>query len=307
MATTNHQHHDGTQHPNAQDGAHAHGAHTRDGTHAHAHDEADAPALAELLDLDALVLQDYLTDITTWVQRLAANLAVTRVLDLGAGTGTGTIALAGRFPDAQMLALDFSPFMLARVQHAAQAAGLAERITAVSADLNTGWPNVDPVDLVWSASALHEMAQPERLLRDVFGALTLGGLFVAVEMDAPPRFLPDDIGFGQPGLETRQHAAVDAKGVAFTHPNWGPRLEQAGFVDIVERTFEITLPVPQPAATGRYARAYLVRVRSLLQDLLADDDLDALDALLGDGPGSLLHRGDLTVRTSRTAWVGRRP
>ncbi len=291
MTTTDHQH------------QHQH----HDGTHPQAHDEADAPALAELLDLDALVLQDYLTEVTAWVQHLAADLTVTRVLDLGAGTGTGTIALAARFPDAQMLALDFSPAMLARVQHAAHAAGLTERVTAVSADLNTGWPNVHPVDLVWSASALHEMAQPERLLRDVFGALTPGGLFVAVEMDAPPRFLPDDIGFGRPGLETRQHAAVDAKGVAFSHPNWGPRLEQAGFDDVMERTFVIDLPAPQPAATGRYARAYLVRVRAVLQDLLAADDLAALDTLLGDGPGSLLHRGDLTVRTSRTAWVGRRP
>ena len=37
-------------------------------------------------------------------------------------------------------------------------------------------------------------------------------------------------------------------------------------------------------------------------------DLATLDLLLDrDGPGSILRRDDLTVRTTRTVWVTRRP
>lgn len=41
---------------------------------------------------------------------------------------------------------------------------------------------------------------------------------------------------------------------------------------------------------------------------MATDDLATLGTLLADdGPHSLLHRNDLIVRGTRTAWVARRP
>lgn len=283
-----------------------HPHHDHGSDHVGAHGHVDSAALAELLDLDALVLHDYLADVTAWLQSLASDLAVTRVLDLGAGTGTGTLALAGRFPHAELIAVDVNPDMLARVRQAAHVAGVDERVSIRHADLNAGFPALDSVDVVWSAAALHELAEPDRVFRDVFEALAPGGLFAVIEMDAPPRFLPDDIGFGRAGLEARCLAAMSAEGGAFDHPNWGPRLAAAGFTGVIERTFSIDLAAPQPAVTGRYARANFARVRPGLTDRLAADDLAALDTLLGKGPDSLLHRGDLTVRTARTAWVGRR-
>ena len=279
--------------PHAHHGAHAHDA--------HAHDAG----LADLLDLDAEVLGPYLDDVTGWVGQ-QVRTAPRRILDIGAGTGTGSIALARQFETAEVVALDRSASMLERVRQAAAAADLAERVRVVQADLDDAWPAVSGVDLAWAASFLHEVADPDRVLGDVRSALRTGGMLVVVEMDAPPRFLADSAGPGQPGLESRCHAATAAAGWN-AHPDWQPHLEQAGFEIAGRRTFTIDRS-PAPPSTGRYARSYLGRVRAALADRLSADDLDALDRLLEvDHPDGLLQRRDLTVRGSRTAWAARRP
>ncbi|MFZ0214871.1 MAG: SAM-dependent methyltransferase, partial [Candidatus Dormiibacterota bacterium] len=163
-------------------------------------------------------------------------------------------------------------------------------------------------DLVWAASSLHEVAAPDRLLRDVYGALNPGGVLVVIEMDAPPRFLPDDVGRGRPGLASRCHEAL-AQANWNSHPNWGPQLERAGFAIAAQRSFSTEAgAAPGPGTIGRYAHAYLGRIRPALDGQLAGDDLTTLDRLLApDRPDALLRRRDLTVRGSRTAWAARRP
>jgi hypothetical protein len=91
-------------------------------------------------------------------------------------------------------------------------------------------------------------------------------------------------------------------------PDWGPHLEQTGFAILAKRTFTIDLTPPHPTSTGRYAQAYLRRIRPMLEGRMATEDLITLDKLLAsDGPDSLLHRNDLIVRGTRTAWLARRP
>jgi predicted RNA methylase len=59
----------------------------------HHHGAAD-PSLATMLDLDARILHQHLLEVTTWIRRLARDTAGRIVVDLGAGTGTGAVALA---------------------------------------------------------------------------------------------------------------------------------------------------------------------------------------------------------------------
>jgi len=83
---------------------------------AHAHDHGSAQGgLAELLDLDAEVLGDHQDDVLGWVAAAVGDGPVRTVLDVGAGTGTGTFAVLERFPDAQVVALDVDPDMLAHL------------------------------------------------------------------------------------------------------------------------------------------------------------------------------------------------
>jgi SAM-dependent methyltransferase len=277
--------------------------------HHHHHDKHDdAAALAELLDLDAEVLHEYLSEVTGWVHELAADRATRRILDLGTGTGVGALALVQRFAGAEVIALDVSAEMLDHLSQKARALGVADRIRTVQADLDVAWPAIDPVDLVWASNSLHHVADPDRVLADVFAVLRPGGLLAVAEMNGFPRFLPDDLG---PGLEARGHAAV-AELLAGELPNlgadWGARLNKAGFAVEAERPFVIDLRPPLPAATGRYAEASLRRLRSGLEGRMSVDDLATLDTLIdSDGPASVRRRDDLTVRAARTVWMARRP
>jgi SAM-dependent methyltransferase len=263
----------------------------------------DETGLADLLDLDAEVLGAYLDEVTEWVGQHAPDVPRT-VVDVGAGTGTGSLALARRFGAAEVVAIDRSASMLGRVRAAAREQGLADRLRVVQADLDVAWPGVGAVDVVWAASSLHEIADPDRVFRDVYAALNPGGLLVVVEMDALPRFLPDDVGLGRPGLESRCHEALSRWN---SHPDWRPHLERAGFELAAQRSFSIEVS-PAPPSTGRYAQAYLRRIRSALDGRLATDDLETLDHLLADdSPDALLRRRDLAVRGTRTAWAAHRP
>jgi SAM-dependent methyltransferase len=286
---------------------HGHGAGPHEGRHGPHEGAHGGVGLAELLDLDGDVLRAYLDEATAWVHGLVPDLP-RRVLDLGAGTGTGTVALARRFGQAEVTALDVSPDMLGRVRDKARRAGLDGRVRTIQADLNAAvWPAIEPADLAWASASLHEVADPQQTLTGIRAAIRPGGLLVVVEMDGPPRFLPDDIGLGRPGLEARLHARLEGT-QPLAHEDWGPRLTQAGFTVAEQRNFAIGLRPPLPAAAGRYAVAYLRRIRPAVEPGLTAADRATLGALLdGDGPDALLHRTDLTVRGTRTAWAARRP
>jgi SAM-dependent methyltransferase len=289
--------------------------HDHRGHHSH-HDtdtdtDTDQSAMAELLDLDGEVLHDYLSEVTGWIEAIAADAPPRRILDIGAGTGTGTFALLHRFEGADAVAVDLSPQLLEHLRASAERLGLADRVRTVEADLDAGWPAIDTADLIWASASLHHMADPDRVLRDIFDTLRPGGLMVLVELESFPRFLPDDIGIGRPGLEARAHAVLDerrAAGLPAIGSDWGSRLSQAGFVIQAERAFSIELTRPLPDATGRYAEVSLRRMRPSLAGHLSDDDLAAFDTLLdGDGPLGILRRDDLNVRAGRSSWIARRP
>lgn len=277
--------------------------------HQHSHDHAgqhgpgpDDRAMAEMLELDAEVLQDYLAELTGWLGELADG-EPQRIVDLGAGPGTGAFALARQFPQARVSAVDLSPLLLHRLSTRAATLGLADRVTGVEADLDAGLPDLGPADLIWAASSLHHMTDPDRVLADAFAALRPGGLLAVTEMHFFPRFLPADIGVGEPGLEERIHTILDTSPFV----DWTENLARAGFTVEAARRFDVHLTDPGPAA-ARYAENCLGRLRSHLDGQLSAEDLAALDALLdGDGPHGLARRSDLEVRTTRTTWAARRP
>jgi SAM-dependent methyltransferase len=289
-----------------EDASHAHGAYDH---HSEAgHDDA---GLVELLDLDGEVLHSYLSELTAWIQELSAGNPPRRMLDIGSGTGTGTLALLERFGGATVVALDVSAPRLDHLNDRARRLGVADRIRTMEADLDTAWPRIDPVDLAWASSSLHHLADPVRALSEVLTLLRPGGLLVVAEMDSFPRFLPDEIGLGLPGLEARVHAAVaERRAAELPHfgADWGAHLVGAGFIVEAERRFAIELTPPLPPATGLYARATLGRIRPALDGLMSDDDLATLDHIMGsDGPDGIQQRDDLTVVAERAVWIARRP
>jgi SAM-dependent methyltransferase len=291
--------------------------------HPHHADESPSglPDLADLLDLDAEVMHAQLAELTAWVADVAAGMPVRQVLDLGAGTGSGTLALLARFPGAEVTAVDSSPSMLERLRAKAAGLGLADRVRTVEADLDEPWPSLGAADLAWMSASLHHMADPGLALRQALAALRPGGILAVVETDGLPAFLPDDAGLpGDPalpgdlayqGLEARCRAAMAAlraRDLPHLGADWGPRLAQAGFIVEAERLLAVELRPPLPESAGRYARACLQRMRAALDGQLSSQDASALDRLTDeDDPVSVLHRDDLIIRTQRPAWAARRP
>ncbi|MGH3151240.1 MAG: class I SAM-dependent methyltransferase [Streptosporangiaceae bacterium] len=279
--------------------------------HHHPAGEQDDAALAELLDLDAEVLHAYLSEVTGLVHDLAAGRPVRRILDLGCGTGNGALALARRFPDADVIAVDQSAGFLARLRDKARDLGLDGRVHTVEANLDESWPAFGPVDVAWSSMALHHLADPDRALKQILGLLSPDGLLAVAEMPEHLRFLPDDLGLGRPGLEARCRAALHERASAvmpYLGADWGQLMTRAGFAGVAERAFEIDLTPPLPAAAGRYVQANLRLFQSHVAESMAADDLAVLDTLTGDdGPASALHRQDLAIRGTKILWTASRP
>jgi SAM-dependent methyltransferase len=256
--------------------------------------------LIEMLDLDAEVLHEYFRELIGWVGREAVDRP--SVVDLGAGSGTGSLALVREIPGSTVTAVDVSPQMLAHLCSRADSAGLGDRIRTVEADLDQPWPDIGPADVIWAASSMHHMADPAKALASAAGALRPGGLLVIAELESFPRFLagtPDE------DVELRGHAESAKRrheeGLHM-HENWGARMNQTGFTSVTERHFDIDLRPPLPAAAARYAAVSLGRMRHVLEGRLSPSDLTALEKIVA----GLADRDDLSVRTERTVWLGRR-
>ncbi|MFE7931541.1 class I SAM-dependent methyltransferase [Streptomyces sp. NPDC057456] len=263
---------------------------------------------SEILDLDAEVLAEHIASITAW---LPVETSPSHIVDLGCGTGVGTFALLESFPEAEVTAVDVSDTHLHRLREKAAAAGAADRVRLVRADLDaTVWPALGTPELVWASASLHHMADPDRALRQVHDLLAPGGLFAVVELAGFPRFLPASAPEDAPGLEERCHAALEhhhTEQLPHRDADWGTGLAKAGFTVEGERTVTVDIGPSHTDAVGRYALSSLRRMRGGVASTLSVEDLTALDRLLDtDGPHSVLRRTDLSVRTERTVWAARR-
>ncbi|WP_435804213.1 class I SAM-dependent methyltransferase [Streptomyces griseoflavus] len=278
--------------------------------HAHPHDSGHGMGdQADFLDLEADVLAGHIASITAW---LPLGAEPGHIVDLGCGTGAGTLALLDRFPGARLTAVDSSTAHLDRLRRKAAAAGAADRTTLVHADLDAAdWPALGAPELVWASASLHHMADPGRTLRTVHELLAPGGLLAVVEPAGFPRFLPGDAPETAPGLEERCHALLadhHAAHVPRRGADWAAPLTAAGLTVESRRTLTVGVPLSRTEAVGRYALSGLRRMRDKVAPSLTDGDLTALDGLLDTGgPHSILRRADLSVRTELTVWAARRP
>jgi hypothetical protein len=198
--------------------------------------------------------------------------------------------------------------MLDRLRHTAERLGLSERVTTVHLDLDHGVPDLEPVDLAWAAGSLHHLADPDRTLVNVRGALRPGGLLAVVELTGQPRFLPDDSPGG--AVEAQAHALLAADRAAdlpAMGSNWGQRLTRSGLVVELERTIIVDLAPPPGGPAVEYAAATLTRIRDAVADRLGSAGTAQLDQLLDGGPHDVRQRHDLRITTERQLWITRRP
>lgn len=107
------------------------------------------------------------------------NVPLTQILDLGAGTGFVSLALAQRNPQAQIVAADISIKMLERLQQDVQSSGNKTKpiLTACADAENLPFPE-KKFDLVISSLALQWCNQLDRVFSEAGRVLKPGGLFM---------------------------------------------------------------------------------------------------------------------------------
>lgn len=277
--------------------------HDHSQSHDHSHDHHEG--LAEMLDLDAEIFAPALRDVYDDIER-AADADVRSILDIGAGTGTGTFGLLQHFTDAQVIAIDASAGMLEHLERRAAQLGLADRVTTREVDLDHGVPDLDPVDLVWASASLHHLADPDRTLTQITSVVRPGGLVAVAELNGLPRFIPAQAPGSEAELRAHELLAADrAVDMPTMGTDWGSRLAKAGLAVEQHRTISVP-PVPAVPAVGRYAALCLTRIRGSVADRLGQH-LQAFDALLDGGADDVRRRTDLQISAERWIWIARRP
>ena len=98
-----------------------------------------------------------------------------RILDLGCGTGSTTLMLKQAFPQAQVIGLDLSPYMLVRAEDKARKAGLDIEWHHGNAE-QTEFPDAS-FDLIAASLLFHETPPKvtQGILGESFRLLTVGG------------------------------------------------------------------------------------------------------------------------------------
>ena len=101
-----------------------------------------------------------------------------RILDLGCGTGSQTILLKQAFPDAEVIGVDLSPYMLVVAAEKATQAGLDIHWRHGLAE-QTGFPDAS-FDLVTASLLFHETptAIAQAILQESYRLLSVGGEMV---------------------------------------------------------------------------------------------------------------------------------
>jgi ubiquinone/menaquinone biosynthesis C-methylase UbiE len=114
----------------------------------------------------------------TWVRQALIDSIMSkprRILDLGCGTGSTTLLLKQAFPQAQVIGLDLSPYMLVMADRKAKEAGLDIEWRHGKAE-ETGF-SATSFDVVTASLLFHETPPTvsQSILREAFRLLTPGG------------------------------------------------------------------------------------------------------------------------------------
>jgi SAM-dependent methyltransferase len=124
------------------------------------------------------------------MQALAKHLKTPngRALGLGVGAASAELELVHMGAVSSYDFYDVAPRLLEAAEQAAAGAGLSDRITCRTADINRIDLPAEHYDLITFVSSLHHVERLEHVLQQCHKALRPGGLFYAQEYVGPNRF-----------------------------------------------------------------------------------------------------------------------
>jgi SAM-dependent methyltransferase len=153
-------------------------------------------------------------------EQIPADTKIESVIEIGAGTAEGALALARRFPQANFTITDISPYMLVISEEKFNQAGFADRATYAQVDARaTGYPT-NSFDLVTSSLLFHEMPKEftPKILKEMYRITKPGGWILYADTYRGEYAL--NASFQEPYLSD------------FIHFNFEYEFARAGFTDI---------------------------------------------------------------------------
>ncbi|HJX35188.1 MAG TPA: class I SAM-dependent methyltransferase [Desulfatiglandales bacterium] len=97
------------------------------------------------------------------------------ILDIGAGTGRFSLAMAKRLTTGKVICLDISEVMLEYLDRKAGKEGLKDRIKILNAEASSTGLDGGSVDIAISNGVFHELSSPVIVLSEIFRVLKTGG------------------------------------------------------------------------------------------------------------------------------------
>jgi SAM-dependent methyltransferase len=284
--------------------------------HAHSPDHRDWASHGQrLVDEGELRMPILLEALDAIAAHVGPRDTVGRILDIGSGPGVAAVALAQRFSEAQVTAVDLAEPLADQARARAAAFGVGDGVDATIADLEqslTHLADAGSVDVVWASMVLHHLEALPAALREIAQLLRPDGLLAIVEFGTTPGPLPAGARVGTDGFVERHSNAVRA-GLADHLPtgatllDWPALLATADFDVVEHRELELHLPAPLDHAGRRSIHQMLEMTAGMANSHLDDADRAVLAALVDpDDPTCISHRDDLPLDISLTFVLGRR-
>ncbi|MFE9746444.1 class I SAM-dependent methyltransferase [Saccharothrix saharensis] len=252
------------------------------------------------------------------------------VLDVGCGAGGMSVALVEALTargGGTVVLVDGAPELLDAATTAARSAATYEtdtttatvRVRPVLADLAAERP-VDiagPAQLVWASNVVHHLPDQRAAVLGLIEAVAPGGWLALAEGGLSGKFLPYDLGVGEPGLQDRLSAAraewfvrmrENTTGSVRLSGGWNLVLSEGGLVDVTAFSYLVDHPAPPKQAVRDWAVNQLKWYEEVAGDALHPADRRTVRQLLDpQDPAFLGLRDDVFLLTANTVYLGRKP
>lgn len=103
------------------------------------------------------------------------------VLDVGAGTGRFSLALAKKLRGGKVICLDLSVEMLKRLKHKGEKEGFKDAIQILRGEASSIGLKNESIDLIVSNNVFHELLNPEGVLMELLRVLKPNGWMIITD------------------------------------------------------------------------------------------------------------------------------